>query len=83
MLSSLLVLLWTSRCRCAPKKISLVNEVQCGTGSEWRDLIGQQSVSSLALFLQDLLLHLPFWLAPLLPFNFLACAMSVLHSEVS
>jgi len=23
-------------------KISLVNEVQCGTGTEWRDLIGQQ-----------------------------------------
>jgi len=22
-------------------KISLVNEVQCGTGTEWRDLIGQ------------------------------------------
>jgi len=40
MLSALL-----ARCRCrgigAPK-ISLVNEVQCGTGTEWRDLIGQQ-----------------------------------------
>jgi len=23
-------------------KISLVNEVQCGTGTEWRGLIGQQ-----------------------------------------
>ena len=34
-----------AKCRCrgvgAPK-ISLVNEVQCGTGTEWRDLIGQQ-----------------------------------------
>jgi len=39
MLSTLLV--WISRCRCADK-ISLVNEVQCGTGTEWRDLIGQQ-----------------------------------------
>jgi len=33
-----------STCGCrgigAPK-ISLVNEVQCGTGTEWRDLIGQ------------------------------------------
>jgi len=43
----------------------------------------ESSVSSLALFFQDLLLPLPFWLAPLLPFNFLACVMSVLHSEVS
>jgi len=36
-----------ARCRCrdvgAPKKISLVNEVQCGTGTEWRDLIGQHT----------------------------------------
>jgi len=24
-------------------KISLVNEVQCGTGTEWRDLIGQHT----------------------------------------
>jgi len=40
MLSTLLV--WMSRCRCASIKISLVNEVQCGTGTEWRDLIGQQ-----------------------------------------
>jgi len=41
MLSTLLVPLWisTSRCRCAPKKISLVNEVLLGL--EWRDLIGQ------------------------------------------
>jgi len=41
--STLLVLLWcmsTSRCRCAPKKISLVNEVLVGL--EWRGLIGQQ-----------------------------------------
>jgi len=37
-----------ARCRCrdigAPK-ISLVNEVQCGTGTEWRDLIGQHYVA--------------------------------------
>jgi len=30
------------RCRnVGAPKISLVNEVQCGTGTEWRDLIGQ------------------------------------------
>jgi len=27
----------------APMKISCVNEVQCGTGTEWRDLIGQHT----------------------------------------
>jgi len=35
---------YLARCRCrgiGAKKISLVNEVQCGTGTEWRDLIGQ------------------------------------------
>jgi len=33
------------RCRgVGAKKISLVNEVQCGTGTEWRDLIGQQTL---------------------------------------
>jgi len=35
----------TARCRycgIGALKISLVNEVQCGTGTEWRDLIGQQ-----------------------------------------
>jgi len=39
-------MLSTLLCGCravgAPN-ISLVNEVQCGTGTEWRDLIGQQS----------------------------------------
>jgi len=33
-----------ARCRyrgVGAPKISLVNEVQCGTGTEWRDLIGQ------------------------------------------
>jgi len=43
MLSTLLV--WMPHCRCAPIKISLVNEVQCGTGTEWRDLIGQHLVN--------------------------------------
>jgi len=43
MLSTLLVWMSISRCRCAPMKISLVNEVQCGTGTEWRDLIGQHT----------------------------------------
>jgi len=27
----------------APMKISCVNEVQCGTGTEWSDLIGQHT----------------------------------------
>jgi len=40
MLSTLLVLLWMSRYRCAPK-ISLVNEVLVGL--EWRGLIGQHN----------------------------------------
>jgi len=40
LLSTLLVLLWMSRYRCAAPKISLVNEVLVGL--EWRDLIGQQ-----------------------------------------
>jgi len=40
MLSSLLVLLWMSRYRCAPK-ISLVNEVHVGL--DWRGLIGQHN----------------------------------------
>jgi len=29
-------------CDIGAPKISLVNEAQCGTGTEWRDLIGQQ-----------------------------------------
>jgi len=43
MLSTLLV--WILRCRCTDK-IYLVNEVQCGTGTEWRDLIGQHHAVS-------------------------------------
>ena len=39
MLSSLLVLLWMSRYRCAAPKISRVNEVLVGL--DWRGLIGQ------------------------------------------
>ena len=35
-------LLFGHRAVGAPK-ISLVNEVQCGTGTEWRDLIGQHT----------------------------------------
>jgi len=36
-------LLARHRCRdIGAPKISLVNEVQCGTGTEWRGLIGQQ-----------------------------------------
>jgi len=36
-------LLSTPLCRdIGAPKISLVYEVQCGTGTEWRDLIGQQ-----------------------------------------
>jgi len=36
----------TARCRyrgIGALKISLVNEVECGTGTEWRDLIGQHT----------------------------------------
>jgi len=32
----------TARHRYRGWKISCVNEVQCGTGTEWRGLIGQQ-----------------------------------------
>jgi len=37
-------LLARCRCRDVAPNVSLVNEVQCGTGTEWRDLIGQQCV---------------------------------------
>jgi len=35
-------------------KISLVNEVQCGTGTEKRDLIGQQCGYGLACVVHEL-----------------------------
>jgi len=42
--SLLSTLLARYRCRdIGAPKISLVNEVQCGTGTEWRGLIGQHT----------------------------------------
>jgi len=38
-------------CRCRRCKISRVNEVQCGTGTEWRDLIGQHTPAMHRLWL--------------------------------
>jgi len=60
--SSLLepVICSTTTTRCGYRavgapKISLVNEVQCGTGTEWRDLLGQHTpvVHSLRLRMES------------------------------
>jgi len=50
--SLLSALLARCRCRDIAPKISLVNEIQCGTGTEWRDLIGQHTPAVHRLWLR-------------------------------